>query len=86
MIHTSHKRTSPFEIIEVLEEAGADLSHVAFAHLERTLYEDKDLLDLAGKGCYIEFDLFGIECSHSQVRRFKVSLKSMYIEVLISKV
>ena len=61
MIHTGHNRTSPFEIVEVLEEAGADLSHVAFGHLESTLYEDEDLLSLAGKGCYFEFDLFGIE-------------------------
>ena len=67
MIHTSPTETSPFEILEVLEEANANLSQTAFAHLGRTLYEDKNLLRLARKGCYLEFDLFGTECSHYQV-------------------
>ena len=67
MIHPGACRTSPFDILDVLEEAHADLSQVAFAHLERTLSKTEDLLRLAGKGCYLEFDLFGAECSHSQV-------------------
>ncbi len=67
MIHTSPTETSPFEILKVLEEANADLSRVAFAHLERTLYVDENLMKLARKGCFLEFDLFGTECSHYQV-------------------
>jgi len=67
MIHTSPTEASPFEILEVLEEAGAALSRVAFAHLGRTVYDDDNLLRLAEKGCYLEYDLFGTECSHYQV-------------------
>ena len=67
MIHTGRDESSPFEILRVLEEANADLSHVAFGHMDRTLSKEEDLLKLARNGCYIEYDFFGIECSHFQV-------------------
>ncbi len=67
MIHPGRSETSPFEIVQILEEAGADLSQVAFAHSERTMVRSEDFLRLARKGCYVEFDLFGLEWSHAQV-------------------
>ena len=74
MIHTSPTETSPFEILEELEEAGADLSRVAFAHLGRTVYDNDNLLRLADKGCFLEYDLFGTECSHYQVSWYSTPL------------
>lgn len=34
-----------------------------------TLIRDDHLIDFAGMGSYLEFDLFGIECSHYQLNR-----------------
>ena len=44
----------------------ADLSHTVLSHVDRTIFDDDKLLQLARRGCYLEFDLFGIECSHYQ--------------------
>lgn len=59
--------TAPFEILDILEAAGADISRTVMSHLDRTFYDDKKLLEFAKRGCYLEYDLFGIECSHYQV-------------------
>ena len=67
VIHTAPQESSPFEILQVLEDNGANLPHIVFAHIDRTLSKEENLLKLARKGCYIEYDLFGSECSHYQV-------------------
>jgi len=51
----------------VLEAAGADISHTVMSHLDRTIFDKEQLLQLAKRGSYLEYDLFGIECSHYQV-------------------
>lgn len=53
--------------MDVLEDAGADISHTAMSHLDRTIFDNDHLLEFAKRGCYLEYDLFGIECSHYQV-------------------
>ncbi len=52
-------RESPFEIAGVLAEAGAELSRTVFSHLDGCFIDVKGLAELAKKGCYIEYDLFG---------------------------
>ena len=52
----------------MLEAAGADLSRTVMSHIDRTMFSDDALLQLAKRGCYLEYDLFGIECSHYQVK------------------
>ena len=37
------------------------------SHLDRTFNDDQSLLKFARMGCLLEYDLFGIECSHYQV-------------------
>ena len=46
---------------------GADLSRTVMSHIDRTIFDDTKLLEFARRGCYVEFDLFGVECSHYQV-------------------
>ena len=67
IIHPGRNEQSPFDILNVLEEAGADLSRTVMSHLDRTMFDDQRLLELAKRGCYLEYDLFGVECSHYQV-------------------
>ena len=64
LIHPGRNQGAPFEILETLEEAGADLGRVIMGHIDRTIADDSKLLDLAGVGCYLEFDLFGWETSY----------------------
>ena len=67
IIHTPCNEKAPFQILDVLEEAGADISRTAMSHLDRTFFNDEVLLKFAKRGCYVEFDMFGFECSHYQV-------------------
>jgi len=63
LIHTGRDPGSPAEILEVLRDAGADLSRTIMSHIDRTLFEDSELKKLAETGCVIEFDGFGRENS-----------------------
>ena len=67
MIHPGEGEEAPLEILDILEAAGADVSHTVIAHMDRTVFRDENVLRLARRGCYIEYDLFGTECSHYQV-------------------
>lgn len=66
-VHPGRDETAPSQILDILEAAGADISHTVIAHLDRTIFSRERLLNLAQRGCYLEYDLFGIECSHFQV-------------------
>ena len=68
IIHPGRDEASPFEIVEILKTAGADLSKTVMSHLDRTFASgSKKLLEFAASTvCYLEFDLFGIEVSHYQ--------------------
>ena len=64
LIHPGRDETAPMEIIEVLAEAGADLSRTIMGHLDRTVFLRETLAQIAGVGCYMEWDLFGRESSY----------------------
>lgn len=66
-VHLGRDQQSAFEVLDVLQGAGADLGRTVLSHVDRTIFDDHVLLELAKRGCYLEFDLFGIECSHYQV-------------------
>ena len=58
-IHPGRDVASPFEIMDILEAAGADPRRVVMGHMERTGLERSRLRDLARRGCYLEYDWFG---------------------------
>ena len=64
LIHPGRDETSPMEIIEILAEAGADLSKTIMGHLDRTVFKRETLKSIAETGCYMEWDLFGNENSY----------------------
>jgi predicted metal-dependent phosphotriesterase family hydrolase len=67
MIHPGPGEEAPLEILDILEAAGADVNRTVIAHMDRTIFRDENVLRLARRGCYVEYDLFGVECSHYQV-------------------
>ena len=69
LIHPGRNPRGPFQVLEVLREAGADMSHVIMGHIERSLFDRRDFVRLADSGCYIEWDLFGQEQSFYGVGR-----------------
>ena len=58
-IHPGPGADSPFQIIDMLEKAGADLSRVVMGHIERSSLDMDGILKVASRGCYVEFDWFG---------------------------
>ena len=60
-IHPGRNEKAPLEIIEVLAEAGADISRVVMSHIDRTGFLKETRHKLAESGCYIEYDQFGWE-------------------------
>jgi len=63
-VHPGRDERSPFEIIDVLKEAGADLKKVIIGHVDRTIFSEDLLKDLAREGCFLEYDMFGLETSY----------------------
>ena len=64
LIHPGRDETAPLQIIEVLTEAGANLSRTIMGHLDRTVFLRSTLTQIAKAGCYMEWDLFGTESSY----------------------
>jgi len=64
IIHPGRDVQAPFDILDILGEAGADIKRVVMGHIGRT-YPDVDLvIKLAGSGCYLAYDQFGWENSY----------------------
>jgi len=60
-VHPGNSPDCPFEIIDILNGAGADISRVAVSHCDTRIFDHKTLVKLAKTGCYIEYDCFGFE-------------------------
>ncbi|XP_003462826.2 phosphotriesterase-related protein isoform X1 [Cavia porcellus] len=69
IIHPGRNSRAPFQIIRILQEAGADMSKTVMSHLDRTIVHKKELLEFAQLGCYLEYDLFGTEFLNYQFNR-----------------
>ena len=63
-IHPGRHPTAPFEHLQAVDAAGGDVGRCVISHVDRTLFEIADMMALARTGCYVEFDLFGIETSY----------------------
>ena len=64
LVHPGRHPDAPLEILELLENDGADISRVIMGHLDRTVFEFAALQGIAESGCYLEWDLFGNEGSY----------------------
>jgi phosphotriesterase-related protein len=64
MVHPGRSSDAPIEIVSILEEAGADIERTIICHIDRTIADEGRLSQLASTGCYLEYDLFGMENSY----------------------
>jgi phosphotriesterase-related protein len=60
-IHPGRSSKAPFEIIRVLEKAGAEINKVAICHIDGRIRNGQQLRELIRTGCYVEYDLWGWE-------------------------
>ncbi len=60
-IHPGRKTEAPLEIVEILDDAGADLSRVIMSHIDARIRDHSRRCKLAKTGCFIEYDLWGWE-------------------------
>ena len=60
-VHPGRHEDSPLEIIDILRQAGADLTRVVICHIDRTPFRLQTRLAIVESGCSIEYDLFGWE-------------------------
>jgi len=60
-VHPGRNAKAPFEIIEILGEAGADLERVIMCHIDARLRHHAERLRLLQTGCVLEYDLWGWE-------------------------
>lgn len=69
-IHPGRDPRSPFAAMELVQRAGGNPERTVMCHVERTLTEAADMIELAATGCMLEFDLFGQESSYYFVPGF----------------
>ncbi|KAA3639001.1 MAG: hypothetical protein DWP92_05290 [Armatimonadetes bacterium] len=67
--------------LDILQEAGADLEHVAVSHLVPSPSTYELVEGLATRGCYVEFDMFGHTPQTSAD-----GLLDLHLEVVVSSV
>lgn len=66
--HPGRNASAPMEIMRIYQEAGGDASRAIMSHVDRTLIKKEQLMKFAdATKCYIQFDLFGAECSFYQL-------------------
>lgn len=61
IIHPGRHPAAPAEVLRVLQEAGGDVGKTVMSHLDRTIFDEGELLEFAKMGSYLEYDLFGTE-------------------------
>ena len=82
-IHPGRNEQAPFQILDILNSEGADISRVCITHNDRTFTEPSKLLELASHNCYVNLSLFGKECSHYQYdTSFNMPSDAQRIDVL----
>jgi phosphotriesterase-related protein len=60
-VHPGRHPLGPITAATVLADAGADMSRVAFSHIDGRVRTHEGRMELARLGCYLEYDLFGYE-------------------------
>ncbi len=63
-VHPGRHEDAPFAIVDILREAGADLSRVVICHMDRTYPRGERVRELLATGVCVEWDFFGVEQSH----------------------
>ena len=60
-VHPGRNTAAPLQIVEILQDAGADLRRTVMCHVDVRLRTHEDRVKLLESGCYLEYDVFGWE-------------------------
>lgn len=63
-IHPGRDPAAPIEILEVIDGAGGDVNRTIMGHLDRTFHRYAAFKAFAELGCFLEFDMFGLESAY----------------------
>jgi len=63
-VHPGRDFDAPFAIVDILLDAGADLSRTVICHMDRTYPRGERVRELLQTGVCVEWDFFGVEQSH----------------------
>ena len=63
-IHPGRDARAPAEILDVIDGAGGDVTRTIMGHLDRTLHHYAAFKEFAESGCFLEFDMFGMESAY----------------------
>lgn len=83
-IHPGRHPDAPLEAVRIVADAGGDLSRTAIGHLDRTLFELADLRGVALTGCYLEFDLFGLESAYYSLAPIDMPNDGRRVDLLVA--
>jgi phosphotriesterase-related protein len=97
-IHPGQAEQAAFEVLKIIEAAGADLTRTTMDHIDRAVREPGNRLKLLEKGLILEYDLFGREgyyplqqrhidlpTDHQRINEIIELIKAGYIQqILIS--
>jgi phosphotriesterase-related protein len=72
VIHPGRHRDALFEAVEIVEACGVDPARVVVSHVDRTVDDARPLEQLARRGVFVAFDLFGRECSYYPYSEFSM--------------
>jgi phosphotriesterase-related protein len=64
MIHPGRHARMPMELAEFVQKEGGDLARTVMCHIDRTIADERAVIDLAQTGMWLEYDLFGLENSY----------------------
>ncbi|MFM0174796.1 phosphotriesterase family protein [Paraburkholderia sediminicola] len=62
-LHPGRHPDQPKELVDAIRQMGYTTERVIISHIDRTIFDENRLFELADSGCVIEFDLFGWEQS-----------------------
>jgi len=82
IIHPGRHPAAPREAFEVATGAGADAERIVLCHLDRTLDDPGAVADLARRGAYVSFDLFGHESSFYPYSDFAMPNDAMRLKLI----
>lgn len=60
-VHPGRRTDQPLEVVNFVRQHGGEVDRLILSHIDRTIFDDENLLRLADTGCILEFDLFGLE-------------------------
>jgi len=63
-VHPGRRTDQPLEVVEFVRRHGGDVERLILSHIDRTIFDEENLLRLADTGCVLEFDLFGLETTY----------------------